>query len=368
MDKNYQDRPQYTPNRITHLRPDEVFVFGSNLQGQHGGGAARTALHHFGAQWGQGEGLQGQSYGIPTMHGGAEAIRPYVDRFIAFAGQHPELLFYVTRIGCGVAGHDEASIAALFRDALTLPNVRLPRSFVDRLQPKHTVKCDKTQIFNVVIIDRSGSMSHLREAVVSGFNDTLAGIQKAQQEHADTQDHYITLVAFCSCRLQTVYDRLPVVQARPLTLDDYEPCCCTPLYDAMGRTLTDMRRHVEQYDDATAVVTIMTDGLENASKEYSGARVKKLIDELRKEGWTFTYIGANQDAVEVATYLSIRNARNMDYSREGVRFSLSADIRTRENYYERLERRREQYRDLDCEERRRRYAQEADEAFDEENK
>lgn len=368
MESKFQDRPLFTPAYITHLRPDEVFVFGSNLEGQHGGGAARTALNHFGARMGQGEGLQGQSYGIPTMHGGAEAIRPYVDRFILFALQHPEQLFYVTRIGCGIAGHSEASIAPLFRAALALPNVRLPRSFVDKLQAKPTAKNDKTQVFNVVIIDRSGSMSHLREAVVSGFNETLAGIQKAQKEHADTQDHYITLVAFCSCRLQTIYDKLPVAQARPLTLADYEPCCCTPLYDAMGSTLTHMRHDVDKHDDATAVVTIMTDGLENDSKEYSGAAIKRLVGELREEGWTFTYIGANQDAVEVATHLAIRNARNMDYSNEGVRFSVKGDMRTRANYYERLESRREQYRDLDRDERRRRYAEEADEAFDEENK
>lgn len=124
-------RPAFTPGRLSHLKPDEVFVFGSNLAGMHGGGAARAAYEHYGAVWGKGVGLQGQSYAIPTMHGGVEAIRPYVDEFIAFAKEHTELFFYVTRIGCGIAGFKDEEIAPLFKDALSLSNVCLPRSFVE---------------------------------------------------------------------------------------------------------------------------------------------------------------------------------------------------------------------------------------------
>ena len=126
-------RPRYTPNCISQLGPDEVFVFGSNLQGMHGGGAARAAYRHFGAIWGQGVGLQGQSYAIPTMQGGVDTIRPYVDEFIAFAGQHPRLYFYVTRIGCGIAGFSDEDIAPLFAAALTVENIILPRQFVELL-------------------------------------------------------------------------------------------------------------------------------------------------------------------------------------------------------------------------------------------
>ena len=82
---------RYTPEDIRELGPGEVFVFGSNLSGMHGGGAARVAYEKFGAVWGQGTGLQGRSYGIPTMQGGVETIRPYVNEFIGFARQHPEL-------------------------------------------------------------------------------------------------------------------------------------------------------------------------------------------------------------------------------------------------------------------------------------
>ena len=122
-----------TPDRIETLRPDEIFVFGSNLAGMHAGGAARLALERFGARWGQGVGLQGQSYAIPTMQGGVETIRPYVDEFITFARRHPQLKFLVTEIGCGIAGFSPAQIAPLFADAVSVENISLPARFWDVL-------------------------------------------------------------------------------------------------------------------------------------------------------------------------------------------------------------------------------------------
>ena len=127
-------RPITTPQFINSLRPDEVFVFGSNLQGLHLGGAARVAHELFGAIYGQGVGLQGQSYAIPTMHGGVDAIKPYVDEFIRFAGSRGDLFFYVTRIGCGIAGFRDEQIAPLFAEAIDLPNVCLPDTFVDAIR------------------------------------------------------------------------------------------------------------------------------------------------------------------------------------------------------------------------------------------
>lgn len=124
-----------TPDFITSLAENEIFVFGSNLAGFHGGGAARVAHQRFGAVWGQGVGLQGQSYAIPTMQGGVETIRPYVDEFIVFAKQHPELTFLVTRIGCGIAGFTDEDIAPLFKEALGADNIILPATFLDVLVP-----------------------------------------------------------------------------------------------------------------------------------------------------------------------------------------------------------------------------------------
>ena len=126
-------RPDYTPDWITELKPDEVFVFGSNLYGAHGGGAAWVAYRQFGAVMGQGVGLQGQSYAIPTMQGSVETIKPYVDDFIKFAKLHPELFFYVTKIGCGIAGFRNEEIAQLFAEAVNVNNICLPKEFVDIL-------------------------------------------------------------------------------------------------------------------------------------------------------------------------------------------------------------------------------------------
>ena len=129
---------KYTPDHITHLEPDEIFVFGSNLQGMHAGGAARIAYNKFGARGGQGVGIQGQSYAIPTMQGGVETIKPYVDEFIKLAREWDQNTFYVTRIGCGIAGFTDRQIAPLFDEAYDLYNVRLPESFakiIERNRP-----------------------------------------------------------------------------------------------------------------------------------------------------------------------------------------------------------------------------------------
>lgn len=131
-----------SPNDITQIQHNEVFVFGSNESGRHGKGAAKTALT-WGAIWGQAEGLQGKTYGIPTKDKTIRRvltvleIKYYVDRFIEFAKHHPELKFYVTEIGCGLSGYKPKDIAPLFRDALDIENIYLPARFLHKLKKKH---------------------------------------------------------------------------------------------------------------------------------------------------------------------------------------------------------------------------------------
>lgn len=134
---------KYTPEHITELGPDDIFVFGSNLAGHHHGGAARVAYEKFGAIWGQGVGIQGQSYAIPTMQGGVETIKPYVDEFINLAREWDQNTFYVTRIGCGIAGFKDEEIAPLFADAIDLYNVRLPESFVKIIEKQKSEESAK---------------------------------------------------------------------------------------------------------------------------------------------------------------------------------------------------------------------------------
>lgn len=128
---------EFTPERISELKPNEIFVFGSNLAGMHGGGAAWIAYERFGAIMGQGVGLQGQSYAIPTMQGGVETIKPYVDEFITYAKAHPEYKFFVTKIGCGIAGFRVEEIAPLFYHAIDCKNIVLPKEFDDIIQNMH---------------------------------------------------------------------------------------------------------------------------------------------------------------------------------------------------------------------------------------
>ena len=125
---------EYTPERITHLAQDEVFVFGSNLAGMHRGGAARVAHESYGAVWGKGVGHYGQSYAIPTMQGGVDTIRPYVDGFIEYAAHRLDLCFFVTRIGCGIAGFKDCDIAPLFLKAYNMRNVVLPKEFCEVIE------------------------------------------------------------------------------------------------------------------------------------------------------------------------------------------------------------------------------------------
>lgn len=156
-------RTEFTPEKIYSLANNEIFVFGSNLAGHHSGGAAREARNHFGAVWGQGVGLQGQSYAIPTMQGPVDTIRPYVDDFIDFAKKHPDLKFLVTPIGCGIAGFKPFEIAPLFKAGLDLDNVVLPKTFVDILTENSTV----------------AEMRYERKArLVAVFQDTLAMISE----------------------------------------------------------------------------------------------------------------------------------------------------------------------------------------------
>jgi len=235
------------------------------------------------------------------------------------------------------------------------------------MEQKETLQT-KTQVFNMIILDRSGSMSSIRKAAIDGFNETLAGIKKAQEKFSDTQEHYVSLVTFCSCETRYVYDKVFVSEAHPLTEAEYEPCCCTPLYDAMGFTLSAMRKYVKNIEDCVVVVTIITDGYENASKEYTGQAIKSLIETLRGEGWTFTYMGANQNSMEVAKGMAIRNSRDFAYSEEGTRASMCKDTGTRMNFFSRLSSFKQTTKGAVMAEgeRKAHYTAMADEAFDEE--
>lgn len=173
-------RTEFTPEKIFSLARNEIFVFGSNLAGHHAGGAARAALKHFGAVWGQGVGLQGKCYAIPTMQGPVETIRPYVEEFIAFAKENYALRFLVTPIGCGIAGFRPAEIAPLFKAALDLDNVILPRPFADILTGNPTI---------------AETRDERKARLVSVFHDTMAMIAE-NASLAEAVERSVSLTRF----------------------------------------------------------------------------------------------------------------------------------------------------------------------------
>lgn len=163
-----------TPDFVTNLSRCEIFVFGSNLEGRHAGGAARIAHDKFGAVWGQGVGPQGQSYAIPTMHGPLSAIKPYIDKFLEYAKQHPLNRFLLTRIGCGIAGFRDEDMAPLFIEALNIPNISLPKEWIP-IMISSPRDCSEKEVETPKVIDEI-VLKHLcdeyRYIIGSGVKDT----------------------------------------------------------------------------------------------------------------------------------------------------------------------------------------------------
>ena len=194
-------------------------------------------------------------------------------------------------------------------------------------------------VHNMLILDESGSMHSIYHQALTGANETIQSTRAAQEKYPD-QDHRFTFVTFNTIApcIKTVIDDEPVAGVKDLTEADYNPAACTPLFDAMGRAITALERKVKEGD--SVLVTVITDGYENASSEYSGAAVKALVARLREKGWTFVYIGANQDAVEVAKGLSIDNSLNFDASAEGTGAMFDRHRRSKDIYYMKISRMR----------------------------
>ena len=172
----------------------------------------------------------------------------------------------------------------------------------------------ETKIYNLIIIDESGSMDCIRQQAMDSVNETIQTI-RAAQERNEHQEHFVTLVTF-NDTVTIVNDCAPINEIKELTAESYRPDCCTALYDAMGISLSALRKKVPKEDKV--LVTIVTDGYENASQEYSCAAIKALVEELKAEGWVFAYLGANQDAEKVAFSMSIDNAMRWESTREGT--------------------------------------------------
>ena len=174
-----------------------------------------------------------------------------------------------------------------------------------------------SKIYNVVILDKSGSMTSIRKQAVDSVNETFGCIRSMRKKNAE-QEQFVTLVAFCGCEQKVIYENMPIEKVNDITPSDYEPCCMTPLYDAIGNVCTRLHTTVKDDESASVAVTIITDGYENASREFSAKAIKALIEAYKQEGWMFAYIGADHDVESVAFNLSIDNTMTWEKTEEGT--------------------------------------------------
>ena len=193
----------------------------------------------------------------------------------------------------------------------------------------------KTKVFNVIVLDKSGSMSSIARQAIDGVNETIGSIKSAQEKNPD-QEHIVTLVAFCGCEMKTIYDAVPVAEVKTLTDKDYRPCCMTPLYDAIGTTISHVHTLKSQDPESLALVTIITDGYENASHEFTHQSIRALVESYKEQGWQFTYIGADHDVESVSFSLSIDHHMKFDKTAAGTRNMFAKERKSRDRWFSRL--------------------------------
>lgn len=197
------------------------------------------------------------------------------------------------------------------------------------------------RVINLIILDESGSMTSMYNAALEGMNSTIENVKKQQQECPDIEQR-ISIVTFNSDGIKLRYRNVRADEARPYSERDFRPEACTPLYDAMGKSLVKLEPYVTQ-DDAV-IVTIITDGLENSSREFSGYEIHRLVDRLTEKGWLFTYVGANQDAFEVGKSMGISVTLDFKSTEEDACFAYEKMSRSRDSFNRRL---RESRSDVD---------------------
>ena len=191
------------------------------------------------------------------------------------------------------------------------------------------------KVYNLIILDESGSMESIKNATISGFNELVQTIQGLEKQYPE-QKHYISLVTFNGLGIKTHLDKQPVSSLSQINEKTYQPNSMTPLYDAMGIHILKLRVDLAGMENVNVLVTILTDGEENASREFSGAQVRKIIEEQKSQGWTFTYIGANQDVEKVAASISITNIMKFNANEADVKAMFAREKASRSRYSEKI--------------------------------
>ena len=254
---------------------------------------------------------------------------------------YPDGRYFADEDGFGMEDNDEEEVYAIIDTDLNIVESFRPIKDVAaylkdlRKNKRESVinnRTMKTRIFNLIIIDESGSMQSIKKAAIDSVNETIQSISAAAEKYKD-QEHIVSLVTFHD-DVKTVYECVPVEEVEELTAETYQPKCCTALYDAMGMSLNALRPKVTEADKV--LVTVVTDGYENASKEYSGKAIKALVDELKAKGWVFAYIGANQDVEAVAATISITNVLNFEATHIGTACMSERVVKGRTRWFDKI--------------------------------
>lgn len=193
----------------------------------------------------------------------------------------------------------------------------------------------KHQVHNLIILDESGSMEPIKTTIIQEFNEivqTVKGIEKQFPE----QEHFISLVTFNGFGNKILHFIDPAGKLEQIDEKRYKPDSMTPLYDAMGFSYTKLRKVLENQTDYNVLVTILTDGEENASKEYTGIAIKQLIEELKLNRWTFTYIGTDHDVEKFAASISITNTIHFQKNEADMKLMFAKENSSRANFSQKI--------------------------------
>lgn len=189
----------------------------------------------------------------------------------------------------------------------------------------------KHQVHNLIILDESGSMESIKKTIIQGFNEVVQTIKGIEGQFPE-QEHYISFVSFNGLgqKLHHFIDKASSLNQ----IDDqsYKPEASTPLFDAMGFSINKLKQSLQGQTDYNVLVTILTDGEENASKEFAGSDIKKLVEELKQNRWTFTYIGADHDVEKIAMSLSITNTLVFEKNEADIKSMFAKERNARTNY------------------------------------
>ena len=177
---------------------------------------------------------------------------------------------------------------------------------------------NKHQVHNLIILDESGSMGTIKSLIISGFNELVQSVKGIEAQFPE-QEHLISMVSFNALNNNVLHFIDPVSKLDAINDSTYNPSSMTPLYDAMGFSISQLRQYLEGKENYSVLVTVLTDGEENASKEYTGAAIKNLVDELKQQNWTFTYIGADHDVEGMASKMNIHNTMSFDKNEQDIK-------------------------------------------------